>query len=122
VVRNHEGGTRSAPAGDGPKAGPERDEPGVNSAIEYDEGAIFDNPKRGCPTFPRRAAGAGSVGKDGAKGQEGDRTHSLRCVFGPGGWSSKSPRAPRERNAVKVKEGGREAMRGDIPGCFPHGR
>lgn len=88
----------------------------------YDGGAIFDNPKRGSSVLPNAGRHEpDSVGKDGAEGQEGVRSYDLRCEVGPGRWSSKSPRAPRERNAAKVKEGSRNAMSDNILGRFPHG-
>lgn len=40
--------------------------PGVDSLAEYDEEAIFDNPKRGC-LVQNQAAWTRRVGKDGAK-------------------------------------------------------
>jgi len=59
VVKNHVDGTGPATADDGPMESPERDPPGVDSALANDGGAIFDNPKRGSPMSPHRAARAG---------------------------------------------------------------
>jgi hypothetical protein len=56
VVRNHEGGTWSERARFDPKPGAARRTVGVDSATENDEGAIFDNLKRGGSAVKRWAA------------------------------------------------------------------
>jgi len=109
VVRNHEGGTRSVSAGTVPKDEPARVKSG--SGLHQRERRRDDLRQPQERQLDAKAASGKrwtSVGKDGVKGQEGARIHGLRREYGPGRWPSKSPRAPRERNAVKDAEGGRE--------------
>jgi hypothetical protein len=67
VVRNHKGGTWSSSADGGPKESPARGAPGVDSTIEHDGGAIFDNPKRGSPVFALGGRNRTASGKTAPK-------------------------------------------------------
>jgi len=114
VVKTHEDGTRTKPGRFVPKAPVARRTPGVDSTDENDEGAIFDNPKRGCPAYPRRAAWTRASEKRRQRSR-GSADPQLALWVSPWWWSSKARCASREREAVKVTEGGRKPMRGDTP-------
>jgi hypothetical protein len=75
VVRNHGGGTRTRRGSRVPKVGWRH--PAGSGLLDFtDGGAIFDNPRRGCPAAMPGGTDRAAVGRDGAKVTRGAHVHS----------------------------------------------
>lgn len=124
MVRNHEGGTRSAPGSGDPKARRwqhRRTGSGLHDRVRR-RGGLWKTPREDFRCRKTSDARTGMCRERGTEGQEGGFDRALTCSVSPERRSSKVPVVPRERRATSRPWAAATSQRVATSfRCFPRG-